>query len=218
MTQQLAALQLEAIHIQSGLGELLYAEIPFHHASEHPFSIQLASNEELNSLHIQHQPIEHLNFFVRAHSPTSGVITVTSSRPIIESKLNIVLKVQQGSHVHLQHIEQTLVEKFLTREQTLTPLHISHEDQLNVDLARTDPINAQPLSLQNTAPPPMHMTEQESPIEQVLKLNTHSPPSMRPVTRAADSTAQPTTVKSTNAAKQKSAQPKSQYRVRQHDT
>src|SRR5574344_1689599 len=94
-SQHIYALNLMPIQIQSAPGELLYAEIEFQHSdATQPLRVGLASVEDLNYLGVSHQPPGHLNFFVRQSGIDHGVITITSSRPIVETELNVVVKIQ----------------------------------------------------------------------------------------------------------------------------
>ena len=135
-SQNLHAISIDPLQIQSAPGELLYAEIPFHHAkTDVPVQVSLATPEEINTLGIMHQPPGHLNFFSRQNSAGEGVITITSSRPLTESELNIVVRIQEGSAVHLRHIrtpmQRTTAPKPMfsakANEKVLSPIMIVSE-------------------------------------------------------------------------------------------
>ena len=84
----------------------MYAELNFHDADPNaPIQASLSSAEDLMSLGVMHQPPSNLNFFTRRTSASTGVITITSSRPLTEAELNIVVKIKEGNAARLQHIK-----------------------------------------------------------------------------------------------------------------
>jgi hypothetical protein len=65
-SQNIHAITIDPIQIQSAPGELLYAEMNFHQADPNaPIQASLATVDELLSLGVTHQPPGHLNFFTR---------------------------------------------------------------------------------------------------------------------------------------------------------
>jgi Tfp pilus assembly protein FimV len=86
----------------------------------------LATQDDLNGLGVTHQPPGNLNFYTRQNGQGSGVIVITSSRPIIDPELNIVVKVSEGNATRLQHIKTVLMDilhrRFWSPEQpAVTP-------------------------------------------------------------------------------------------------
>ncbi|MCK4089360.1 hypothetical protein HCY66_04605 [Acinetobacter radioresistens] len=136
MTSQTAsAIIIEPIQVQSAPGELLYAEMAFSQAdTDENMQVSLASPEDLASLGIQHQPPGHLNFFNRRNGQGTGVIVITSSRPLTSSELNIVVKVKEGNATRLQHIKttlkpsQTVPLRASVNEKPLVPVMVTEKD------------------------------------------------------------------------------------------
>ncbi|MEZ7923913.1 MAG: hypothetical protein QMB80_11255, partial [Acinetobacter towneri] len=101
-SQQMYAMNVDPIQIQSTAGELLYAEINFRQSNiNEPIDVSLATAEDLMSIGASHRPPGHLNFFTRRNGNGTGVITITSSRPLTESELNIVVKIKEGNATRL---------------------------------------------------------------------------------------------------------------------
>ncbi|EHU1480944.1 TPA: hypothetical protein PKT69_000586 [Acinetobacter baumannii] len=135
----LYAITLDPIQIQSAPGELLYAEMNFQQAdSNTPLQVSLATQDDLNGLGVTHQPPGNLNFYTRQNGQGSGVIVITSSRPIIDSELNIVLKVSEGNATRLQHIKTVLkpspIKKAAINESPLSPQFIVNEKDIALNL------------------------------------------------------------------------------------
>lgn len=172
-SQNVNAITVDPIQIQSAPGELLYAELNFHDADPNaPIQASLASAEDLMSLGVMHQPPSNLNFFTRRTSASTGVITITSSRPLTEAELNIVVKIKEGNAARLQHIKTAnkrsaaLQARTNNNEKALKPVVIVNEKDIALNL----PVSTQFNSLKTTATP----TTNTIP----LKLNNHTPPSM----------------------------------------
>lgn len=87
-----------------------------------PLQVSLATQEDLNSLGVTHQPHSNLNFYTRQNGQGSGVIVITSSRPIIDPELNIVVKVSEGNATRLQHIK-TVLKPSPIKKSLLTKVH-----------------------------------------------------------------------------------------------
>ncbi len=133
------AITLDPIQIQSAPGELLYAEMNFQQADPNtPLQVSLATQEDLNSLGDNHQPPGNLNFYTRQNGQGSGVIVITSSRPIIDPELNIVVKVSEGNATRLQHIKTVLkpspIKKVAANESPLSPQFIVNEKDIALNL------------------------------------------------------------------------------------
>ncbi|MDN5643652.1 MAG: hypothetical protein L0G42_11985, partial [Acinetobacter sp.] len=172
-SQNVNAITVDPIQIQSAPGELLYAELNFHDADPNaPIQASLASAEDLMSLGVMHQPPSNLNFFTRRTSASTGVITITSSRPLTEAELNIVVKIKEGNAARLQHIKTAnkrstaLQARTNNNEKALKPVVIVNEKDIALNL----PVSTQFNSLKTTATPTTNTTP--------LKLNNHTPPSM----------------------------------------
>ena len=172
-SQNVNAITIDPIQIQSAPGELLYAELNFHDADPNaPIQASLASAEDLMSLGVMHQPPSNLNFFTRRTSASTGVITITSSRPLTEAELNIVVKIKEGNAARLQHIKTAnkrstaLQARKNNNEKALKPVVIVNEKDIALNL----PVSTQFNSLKTTAAPTTNTTP--------LKLNNHTPPSM----------------------------------------
>ncbi len=125
-SQTTHAILIDPIQIQSAPGELLYAEMNFSQADlQTPIQVELANSEDLMTLGIQHRPPENLNFFMRRSGKSSGVIVITSSRPLTENELNFVVKIKEGNSTRLQHIQTKLLgtpSPLITHSATEKPL------------------------------------------------------------------------------------------------
>ncbi|WP_151745598.1 type IV pilus assembly protein FimV [Acinetobacter nosocomialis] len=133
------AITLDPIQIQSAPGELLYAEMNFQQADPNtPLQVSLATQEDLNSLGVTHQPPGNLNFYTRQNGQGTGGIVITSSRPIIDPELNIVVKVSEGNATRLQHIKTVLkpspIKKVAANETPLSPQFIVNEKDIALNL------------------------------------------------------------------------------------
>lgn len=133
------AITLDPIQIQSAPGELLYAEMNFQQADPNtPLQVSLATQEDLNGLGVTHQPPGNLNFYTRQNGQGTGVIVITSSRPIIDPELNIVVKVSEGNATRLQHIKTVLkpspIKKVAANETPLSPQFIVNEKDIALNL------------------------------------------------------------------------------------
>ena len=108
-SQSISAITINPIQIQSGSGDLLYAEMKFSNANPNEkIEVGLAEAEDMMSVGFANQPPGHLNFYTRRSNDGTGVIVITSSRPMVDPELNILLKVKEGSATHLQQIKTAL--------------------------------------------------------------------------------------------------------------
>ena len=172
MTQPVFAITVEPVQVQSAPGELLYAEMNFRQSDINiPIEVSLATPEDLMTLGTTHQPPGHLNFFTRRSSNGTGVITITSSRPITQNDLNFVVKVKEGNAARLQHIKTTLKPKtdllkasISANERTLTPVVVVNENEIGLNLpvstqykpaAANTKAMEKPLAVQRLTPPPL---------------------------------------------------------------
>ena len=172
-SQNIHAITIDPIQIQSAPGELLYAEMNFRQADPNSqIQASLASSEDITTLGVGHQPPGHLNFFTRRDGSGNGVITITSSRPLTEAELNIIIKIQEGNATRLQHIKTPLQRgstptqaRIASNEKPLAPITIVSEKDIALhlpestqyQLAKAQPAAHQsfeaPLMVQKAAPP-----------------------------------------------------------------
>ncbi|NNH86899.1 hypothetical protein [Acinetobacter terrae] len=175
-SQNINAITIDPIQIQSAPGELLYAEMNFRQADPNAqIQASLASAADITTLGVAHQPPGHLNFFTRRDGSGNGVITITSSRPLTEAELNIIIKIQEGNATRLQHIKTPLQRgntntqvRIANNEKSLAPITIVSEKDIALhlpestqyQLAKTQPMAYQsfeaPLMVQKAAPPSLN--------------------------------------------------------------
>ncbi|WP_336165941.1 type IV pilus assembly protein FimV [Acinetobacter sp. 161(2023)] len=130
------AITLDPIQIQSAPGDLLYAEMNFQQADPNStLQVSLATPEDLSALGVTHQPPGNLNFYTRQNGQGSGVIVITSSRPVINPELNIVVKISEGSATRLQHIKTVIKPSSIKKtESTLSPQFVVNEKDIALNL------------------------------------------------------------------------------------
>ena len=178
-SQNIYAINVDPVQIQSAPGELLYAEMTFRQSDINlPIEVCLASPEDLMSIGASHQPPGHLNFFTRRSNNGTGVITITSSRPMTERELNIIVKIKEGNAARLQHIRTPLQAKtdllkasLKQNERPLAPVVVVSEKDIALNLpvsshystaasaaSNKPPVLEKPLALQRTAPPTLSNT------------------------------------------------------------
>lgn len=178
-SQNIYAINVDPVQIQSAPGELLYAEMTFRQSDINlPIEVSLASPEDLLSIGASHQPPGHLNFFTRRSNNGTGVITITSSRPMTERELNIIVKIKEGNAARLQHIRTPLQAKtdllkasLKQNERPLAPVVVVSEKDIALNLPVSShysttastalnkpPALEKPLALQRTAPPTLSNT------------------------------------------------------------
>ena len=177
-SQNIYAITIDPIQIQSAPGELLYAEMNFRQADPTAqIQASLATLEDITTLGVVHQPPGHLNFFTRRDGAGNGVITITSSRPLTDAELNIIIKIQEGKATRLQHIKTPLTRitasnktRSSTNEKALNPISIVSEKEIALQLPEStqyqiekqkivssQPFEA-PLTLKQAAPPRLNTT------------------------------------------------------------
>ncbi len=210
-SQNIHAITIDPIQVQSAAGELLYAEMNFRNADpQAQIQASLANVEDIATLGVVYQPPGHLNFFTRRDSSGNGVITITSSRPLTESELNIIIKIQEGNATRLQHIKTPLQRSQVKaqarvsgNEKPLTPITIVSEKDIALQL---------PESTQYRIEKPR--TALQTSFEAPLKVNKAAPPSLNntstaPVVIAAMATpaAQPAVLSKNAPAETKNAIP-----------
>lgn len=169
------AINVDPVQVQSAPGELLYAEMTFRQSDINtPLEVSLATPEDLIAMGAVHQPPGHLNFFTRRNSNGTGVITITSSRPVTDRELNIIVKIKEGNAARLQHIRTSLQTKtdllqasLKQNEHTLSPVVVASEKDIALNLpvstqyhpapqrAQAVPPAEKSLVAQSTTPPPL---------------------------------------------------------------
>lgn len=155
----ISALTLEPIEILSGSGNLLYAEMKFHNADPNAkVEASLAETQDLINLGLAHQPPGHLNFFTRKSQDGTGVIVITSSRPLVDTELNILLKIKEGSATHIKQVKKTLKRSnnptsipLSVRENTLRPQAVVSEKDIALNLPSSTQYAPQTAVVENTA-------------------------------------------------------------------
>lgn len=144
-SQAVSAITIDPIQVQSGSGDLLYAEMKFSNANPNEkIEVGLADADDIQNIGISTQAPGHLNFYTRRSGDGTGVIVITSSRPIVESELNILLKVKEGSATHIQQVKAPLtrgrsnipapMSNTLVKEKPLTPQIIVSEKDIALNL------------------------------------------------------------------------------------
>ncbi len=144
-SQTISAITIDPIQVQSGSGDLLYAEMKFSNANPNEkIEVGLADADDIQHIGITTQAPGHLNFYTRRSGDGTGVIVITSSRPIVESELNILLKVKEGSATHIQQVRTPLTRgrnniptpmvNANAKEQPLKPQIIVSETDIALNL------------------------------------------------------------------------------------
>ena len=167
------AITLDPIQIQSAPGDLLYAEMNFQQADPNAnLQVSLATPEDLSALGVTHQPPGNLNFYTRQNGQGSGVIVITSSRPVIDPELNIVVKISEGSATRLQHIKTVIkpssIKKTENNESTLSPQFIVNEKDIALNLPEST----------RYASPTSASTPTDSNSEHSLSINSGTAPAI----------------------------------------
>ena len=194
-SQHLYAITLDPLQIQSAPGELLYAEMSFHQADlNSKFDVSLATPEDLLMIGAVHQPPSNLNFFTRRNNQGEGVIVITSSRPMTDAELNIIIKIQEGGASHLKHIRQSMrqaakappLSAKSNNEKSLTPKFIVSEKDIALNLPESTRFNvadstAQPGAKQETllnapfALPPALKKQSSSELDNAAVISVATP-------------------------------------------
>ncbi|MHA3082594.1 FimV/HubP-related protein [Acinetobacter sp. ANC 5383] len=212
------ALTFNAAQIESTQGQLLYVEIPYTNASNNA-AIQagLADPDDLIRMGASQQDVSGLNFFVRRTGASSGVIVITSSQPMTNKNINLIVKVQDADGAHLQQIQKNLGGnnppkaliakagpiKASTQEQVLVPKQIVSEKDIALNLPESRRYTTT-VAPANNPPAPSHL----------LAISVAAPPSLntaapaKPVTTTTTASAKPVT---TVAATVSSPQPLQKY-------
>lgn len=159
ISSQTFAITIDPIQVQSGSGDLLYAEMKFRHSDPNArIEVGLAESNDLMMMGLSHQPPGNLNFFTRRSGDGSGVIVITSSRPVNDPELNILLKIKEGSATHIQQVKTSLKRNHTSQTQTvsntekvLVPQVIVSEKDIQLNLPSSTQYTN--LSTSSTTPP-----------------------------------------------------------------
>ncbi len=203
-SQNIQAISIDPVQVQSAPGELLYAEIHFRHSNTSvPLSASLATAEDLLSMGTGHQPPGHLNFFTRRDGSGNGVITITSSRPVTDAELNFIVNIKEGNASRLQQIRTPLkrnpapsnANQTRANERALAPVVIVNEKDIALNLpvstlytAKAPVAAEQPLLLSTKAPP------------KLAQLATSTPVAIEPVTHVQNYSVAPAEQNSANTS------------------
>ena len=233
-SQHLYAITLDPLQIQSAPGELLYAEMSFHQADANSkLDVSLATPEDLMMLGAIHQPPAALNFFTRRNNKGEGVIVITSSRPMTDAELNIIVKIQENGAVHLKHIRQPIRQKTQiaaaksSNEKTLAPKYIVSEKDIALNLPESTRYNANAatnsketnlkqeklLNAPFALPPALNIPESKAPVVTAISVAPPAKAEQTTTIQAASNT-QATTPKILSTA-QKPATPTIKQEVQQ---
>ncbi len=224
-----SAVNVDPVQVQSAPGELLYAEMHFRQSNVNtPIEVSLASLDDLASIGASHQPPGHLNFYTRRNSNGSGVITITSSRPITDRELNIIIKIKEGNAAHLQHVRTPLKSKIdllkaslSPNERPLSPVVVVSEKDIALSLPVSTQYNVaksantvteKPLAIQRIAPPTLSSSSVASIASSHIQAAKQTAPIATPkpnsASRAVPVTVQPVEpMKALSTAVPSSAQP-----------
>ncbi len=233
-SQHLYAITLDPLQIQSAPGELLYAEMSFHQADANSkLDVSLAMPEDLMMLGATHQPPAALNFFTRRNNKGEGVIVITSSRPMTDAELNIIVKIQENGAAHLKHIRQPIRQKTQiaaaksSNEKTLAPKYIVSEKDIALNLPESTRYNANAatnsketnlkqeklLNAPFALPPALNIPESKAPVVTAISVAPPAKAEQTTTIQAASNT-QATTPKILSTA-QKPATPTIKQEVQQ---
>ncbi|MCX5468262.1 type IV pilus assembly protein FimV [Acinetobacter nematophilus] len=186
-SQTISAITIDPIQVQSGSGDLLYAEMKFSNANPNEkIEVGLADADDIQHIGITTQAPGHLNFYTRRSGDGTGVIVITSSRPIIESELNILLKVKEGSATHIQQVRTPLTRgrnniptpmvNANTQEKPLNPQIIVSEKDIALNLPTSTQYQ---VSTPQTVTPPTNKKSNIAPDnQQALAISVIAPPTL----------------------------------------
>ena len=182
------ALTFNAAQVESTQGQLLYVEIPYTNASDNS-SIQasLANPDDLVRMGASQQDLSGLNFFVRRTGNNSGVIVITSSQPISNKNINLILKVQDADGAHLQQIQRNLdgtpsntatLNKTTpianlnasTQERVLIPKQVVSEKDIALNLPESTLYTQNSTALNNTVTPASALAVSTTPVAVVKSI------------------------------------------------
>ena len=188
-SQAVSAITIDPIQVQSGAGDLLYAEMKFSNANPNEkIEVGLADADDIQNIGISTQAPGHLNFYTRRSGDGTGVIVITSSRPIVESELNILLKVKEGSATHIQQVKAPLtrgrsnipapMSNALVKEKPLTPQIIVSEKDIALNLPTSTQYH---VTTPEVVTPPVMATKATTTTDSAgtLAINVIAPPALK---------------------------------------
>ncbi|MCS4298639.1 MULTISPECIES: hypothetical protein [Acinetobacter] len=188
-SQAVSAITIDPIQVQSGSGDLLYAEMKFSNANPNEkIEVGLADADDIQNIGISTQAPGHLNFYTRRSGDGTGVIVITSSRPIVESELNILLKVKEGSATHIQQVKAPLtrgrsnvpapMSNALVKEKPLTPQIIVSEKDIALNLPTSTQYH---VTAPEVVTPPAMATKATTTTDSAgtLAINVIAPPALK---------------------------------------
>lgn len=187
-SQTISAITIDPIQVQSGSGDLLYAEMKFSNANPNEkIEVGLADADDIQHIGMTTQAPGHLNFYTRRSGDGTGVIVITSSRPIVESELNILLKVKEGSATHIQQVRTPLTRgrnnipapmvNANTKEKPLNPQIIVSEKDIALNLPTSTQYQ---VSTPQTVTPPTSKKSNIAPDnQQALAISVIAPPALK---------------------------------------
>lgn len=202
-SQTISAITIDPIQVQSGSGDLLYAEMKFSNANPNEkIEVGLADADDIQHIGITTQAPGHLNFYTRRSGDGTGVIVITSSRPIVESELNILLKVKEGSATHIQQVRTPLTRgrnnipapmvNANAKEQPLKPQIIVSEKDIALNLPTST--QYQVTTPQTVTSPTIKKSNIVPDTQQSLAISVIAPPPLK----TEQKTAVPNSVSSQN--------------------
>lgn len=187
-SQTISAITIDPIQVQSGSGDLLYAEMKFSNANPNEkIEVGLADADDIQHIGITTQAPGHLNFYTRRSGDGTGVIVITSSRPIVESELNILLKVKEGSATHIQQVRTPLTRgrnniptpmvNANAKEQPLKPQIIVSEKDIALNLPTST--QYQVTTPQTVTSPTIKKSNAVPDTQQSLAISVIAPPPLK---------------------------------------
>lgn len=207
-SQSVSAIQLDPIQIQSGSGDLLYAEMKFSNSNPNEkIDVNLATAEDMINVRASQQAPGHLNFFTRRSGDGSGVIVITSTRPIIEPELNILLKIQEGNATYIQQVKANLTRTkspatpmaMPANEKSLIPQVIVSEKDIALNLPESTSLQPTIVSNNSTTSSVANInTAKTTP----LALSTATLPQLKETSNQSIKTAQNNTIAASNPIKE----------------
>lgn len=158
------AILFEQIQIKSVKNEPLSIEIPFKNSNTNqPLKVEIASDEEISALHLNIEPVQHLNILTHRTQNGSGHISLSTPYAIKANQLNFVVKVQEGTTQYFQHIKKSLPERKVLAQQLhaiekpLVPQRIHNLDKISnpPNLMAQKNVHGKKLNISQTLPPPL---------------------------------------------------------------
>ncbi|MFT0695155.1 FimV family protein [Acinetobacter bereziniae] len=207
-SQTISAITIDPIQVQSGSGDLLYAEMKFSNANPNEkIEVGLADADDIQHIGITTQAPGHLNFYTRRSGDGTGVIVITSSRPIVESELNILLKVKEGSATHIQQVRTPLTRgrnniptpmvNANAKEQPLKPQIIVSEKDIALNLPTST--QYQVTTPQTVTSPTIKKSNAVPDTQQSLAISVIAPPPLKTEQNTEQKTAVTNSVSSQNS-------------------